>query len=495
MNRQLNNIALLFSGQVLIKSSSFLKQLIMAFFLGVSGRIDVLLVAQIIPNIIGSMISGGAGELLVTKSNIDHESNSKYVTQYTFLTVVIISIVLCGYWLSIPIFNDLLEVKKNDHYLFLNLTFLLILSKVFGSVVSCLQQLLYLKNLYKKFIFISLFSELIGILVILSNVRENEILAFAYGILVTSILNATLFFIVHKLPIFSIFDINSWKENWLDLIQHFKKIFTLSIQTLINHTSSFWERIISYKFLQAGYLSALNYSRSLTELPKMAFLSSVLTTSYIEQNKRRQSSHEQYQSYSRKVDVLLNETGFFFQVVSMLLSPIILVVFFKRGAFDRHDLEITLGIYQIFILGFLPGLMFNFLTRTMFIEAEMKRLFWVFVFKTTFEILFMTLFIEYFAQAIPIVLTISKYIFVFYLYHFLTKKNSDIFNRKKSIKLYLIAIISSLLIYWINRVFVHNILSLSIFDLFLYYSPILFLILIASFYFLKNIKRKIKGVN
>ena len=179
----------------------------------------------------------------------------------------------------------------------------------------------------------------------------------------------------------------------------------------------------------------------------------------------------------------------------MLLSPIILVVFFKRGAFDRHDLEITLGIYQIFILGFLPGLMFNFLTRTMFIEAEMKRLFWVFVFKTTFEILFMTLFIEYFAQAIPIVLTISKYIFVFYLYYFLTKKNSDIFNRKKSIKLYLIAIISSLLIYWINRVFVHNILSLSIFDLFLYYSPILFLILIASFYFLKNIKRKIKGVN
>ena len=146
MNRQLNNIALLFSGQVLIKSSSFLKQLIMAFFLGVSGRIDVLLVAQIIPNIIGSMISGGAGELLVTKSNIDHESNSKYVTQYTFLTVVIISIVLCGYWLSIPIFNDLLEVKKNDHYLFLNLTFLLILSKVFGSIVSCLQQLLYLKK-------------------------------------------------------------------------------------------------------------------------------------------------------------------------------------------------------------------------------------------------------------------------------------------------------------------------------------------------------------
>ena len=113
MNRQLNNIALLFSGQVLIKSSSFLKQLIMAYFLGVSGKIDLLLVAQIIPNIIGSMISGGAGELLVTKSNIDDKSKGNYVTLYTFLTVIVTSIILCAtYWLSIPIFSHTLEVNK-----------------------------------------------------------------------------------------------------------------------------------------------------------------------------------------------------------------------------------------------------------------------------------------------------------------------------------------------------------------------------------------------
>ena len=467
----------------------------MAYFLGVSGRIDLLLVAQIIPNIIGSMISGGAGELLVTKSNIDDKSKGNYVTQYTFLTVIITSIILCAYWLSIPIFSHTLEVNNADYQLFIYLSLIIILSKIFGSIVSCLQQLLYLKNLYKKFISISLFSELIGIVVILITVRENEILAFAYGIFATSFLNACLFLIVHKLPIISIFNIQSWRENTMELIQHFKKIFTLGMQTLINHSSSFWERIISYKFLQPGYLSALNYSRSLTELPKMAFLSYVLTTSYIEQNKRIQTSKDKYYSYSRKVDILLNETGFFFQVISLIFSPVILIVFFKRGAFDKNDLEMTLSIYQIFILGFLPGLMFNFLTRTMFIESEMRRLFWVFLCKTAFEILFMTLFIDYFEQAIPIILTISKYIFVFYLYHYLIQKNSDIFDRKKSIKLYFLAICSSLLIYWISRHFVSNILSLSISDLFLYYSPILLIVLILSYYFLQNIKKKIRGGN
>jgi peptidoglycan biosynthesis protein MviN/MurJ (putative lipid II flippase) len=318
-------------------------------------------------------------------------------------------------------------------------------------------------------------------------------LAFAYGILVSTIASALLFVSIHHLPLRPLFQLQEWKTNWDELKAMYKKIFTLSLQTLVNHLSSFWERMLSFKYLQPGYLSALNYSKSLTELPKMAFLSSVLTTSYIEQNKRKQISKETYFKYSNKVDSLLNETAFFFQILSLLLSPFILIVLYRRGAFDSSDVELTLFIYQILTLGFLPGLMFNFLTRTMFIESEMKHLFWLIAGKSIFEIIGMTIFISTYYQTIPVVLTISKYISVFYLYYYLNKKNSGIFNTNKSVKLYLITIAISLALYFFNQSIIKTITSFSVYELGFYYFPIFLISLVLSYYFIKNIKKKIVG--
>lgn len=477
----------------MIKSSNFLKQLLMAYFLGVSGRVDLLLVAQIIPNIIGSMISGGAGEILVTKSHVEEPSKQTFVSLFTFISTVLISLVLFLYWFLLPIVADKLDVNFSDQALFVQLSFILIISKIFGSIVSCLQHLLYAKNLYKKFVVINLFAEILGIIVIIVFVNENHILAFAYGILVSTIASALLFVSIHHLPLRPLFQLQEWKTNWDELKAMYKKIFTLSLQTLVNHLSSFWERMLSFKYLQPGYLSALNYSKSLTELPKMAFLSSVLTTSYIEQNKRKQISKETYFKYSNKVDSLLNETAFFFQILSLLLSPFVLIVLYRRGAFDSSDVELTLFIYQILTLGFLPGLMFNFLTRTMFIESEMKHLFWLIAGKSIFEIIGMTLFISTYYQTIPVVLTISKYISVFYLYYYLNKKNSGIFNTNKSVKLYLITIAISLALYFFNQSIIKTITSFSVYELGFYYFPIFLLSLVLSYYFIKNIKKKIVG--
>ena len=463
----------------------------MAYFLGVSGRADLLLVGQIIPNILGSMISGGAGEILVTKTNVEDKSKQTFVTYFTFISTALMAIVLVLYWILLPVVAEKLDVSFSDHTLFMEITLIIIISKVFGSVVSCLQHLLYAKNLYKKFIVISLIAELLGILVILFLVRENQILAFAYGILVSSVATAIMFVSIHHLPLKPLIQIHQWQANWIDLKSMYKNIFSLSLQTLINHLSTFWERMLSFKYLQPGYLSALNYSKSLTELPKMAFLSSVLTTSYIEQNKRKEISNEKYIAYSNKVDGLLNETAFFFQILSLLLSPFMLIILYRRGAFDSSDVELTLYIYQILTVGFLPGLMFNFLTRTMYIETEMKHLFWVIVCKSIFEIIGMTLFISSYFQTIPVVLTISKYFCVFYLYYYLNRKYYGIFNSKKAIKLYFLAIVLSLLLYFINLEMIHALTSFSLIKLIAYYSPVFLVSIVISYYFIKKIKKKI----
>ena len=94
------------------------------------------------------------------------------------------------------------------------------------------------------------------------------------------------------------------------------------------------ERTLCMRYLQPGFLSALNYSKSLTELPRMAFLSSVLTTSYIEQIKRKEDSQQEFLRYSNKIRNFLSEISSIMQLALMIFAPFIVVILFKRGAFD-----------------------------------------------------------------------------------------------------------------------------------------------------------------
>ena len=81
----------------------------MAYFLGVSGRVDLLIVSQIIPNILGSMISGGAGEILVTKTDADHISKRPFVTYFTFISTALMAAVL---FLLTSVFMDDLRMSS-----------------------------------------------------------------------------------------------------------------------------------------------------------------------------------------------------------------------------------------------------------------------------------------------------------------------------------------------------------------------------------------------
>ena len=59
----------------------------------------------------------------------------------------------------------------------------------------------------------------------------------------------------------------------------------------------------------------------------------------------------------------------------MIFAPFIVVILFKRGAFDDEAVLLTFTIFQILSVGFLPNLMTNFLSRTMYIESQYKTLF------------------------------------------------------------------------------------------------------------------------
>ncbi len=492
MSQQLKNIGFLMISQILIKSSSFSKQLILAFFLGVSGRVDLLIIAQIIPNIIGSVIAGGAGELLVAHTDIERNEKKEFISLFTVSISLITLIFLLTYLFFLPIISDFLDVSIIDKMLFYKITLLMILSKFMSSIISTLQYLMYAKELYKRSVISSLFAELFGVSAILLTIKNSDILSFGIGIFVTSLTNALFFIFFLKLPIFSFIKPKKWRTNLFEIWQLIKKVLILGIQTFINHLSSLVERSVSFRFLTPGYLSALNYSKSITELPQTVFLSSVLTNTYIEQNKLKKKNKLNYQNYTFIVNGLLTNLSFYFQFLSLAFGPLVVMLFFNRGAFEKEDLSLTFTIYQVLLIGFIPGIMTHFLTRIMFIEEQNKSLFWILTFKSTFEILLMFFLIKDIEHIIPFSLTLSKYITIVLLYLFLMRKNPKLFNLKKTTIVLLIALCISIPITLFNKNLFYSLVQMSNYELTLAYLPITFLIVIISIFYLKHMFKKLK---
>ena len=141
----------------------------------------------------------------------------------------------------------------------------------------------------------------------------------------------------------------------------------------------------------------------------MAFLSSVLTTSYIEQIKRKEDSQQEFLRYSNKIETFLSEISSIMQLALMIFAPFIVVILFKRGAFDDEAVLLTFTIFQILSVGFLPNLMTNFLSRTMYIESQYKTLFKITVLRFFIEMGIMSMVIFYSPYSIPIAIVTSKF--------------------------------------------------------------------------------------
>lgn len=486
--KQLKNSVTLLSGQLLIKGSGFIQQLLMAYYLGISADIDLLIVAQIVPTIIGAMIAGGAGEILVTSQKKGKKYDENFLALYIFSIALITAIIGFAYFLSLPLFSQLFSISEPKFSTFYWLSCIITLSKIPAALVSTLQPLLYSKNKYNYFVVSSLISEITGIIVILSLFNSIGILAFAVGMLTTPIVNSILFINVHHIKITAIFYKSQWVDHTADLTDILKKTFSLSLQTLLNYLSTFWERTLSMKYLKPGFLSALNYSKTLTELPKMALLSSILTTTYIEQVNQKHQSETDYERYTKRMETILSNLAALFQFLSYVYAPIIIILLFKRGKFDTDAVIYTMSIYQVLIFGFAPGLMMNFFTRTMYIEGMLKQLFWTIFIKVILEIGVMSSLISYTPLSIPIAIVAGRYFISFTLFGSLYRKRPTMFNLKNLITINMILLISSILLFYFNLIITPIIVSTGFGKIILYYLPITFLFSLMAYYFIKKKK-------
>lgn len=474
----------LFSGQLVIKLAGFLKQVLLAFFLGVSADIDLFLVAQIVPAILSSMIAGGAGEVLVTGMKKKNEFSPPAVV-YFIVIISLITLLLGGFYLlSVPIWQKIFGITPERAGLFWTLSLVVVANKLPLSLVSVLKHLLFFRKKYRYYIITGLLSEFAGVITILLLVNKTGIMAFAWGLLISSMANALLYFNIHGLSFKYLVSLKQWIQEKQEIIILLKRVFSLSLQTLVNHLSTFWERTLSLRFLEPGYLSALNYSRSLNEMPKTIMLSSILTTTYIEQVNHKTESEGAFKTYTGKMESLLSQLSFAFQILSVVFAPLVLIFLFRRGKFDNEAVSYTLIIYQILTIGFIPGLMLNFLSRTMYILGRFRQLFFFILAKTIIEVSLMLLLINKVQHAIPVSLVAGKLILLFILFFYIYRVVPGMFKMKNFLILNFSAILITVAVLFINQAILGWLMDKSNLDIALLYLPVVLACFLLFLFFL-----------
>lgn len=440
---QIKNSGILIISNLIVNIVTFLRQILMAWLLGVSAGVDLLLLAMIVPAIIQAMIGGGAGEIMVIKREKAGFREGSF--EALFIASCIIPVIILGalYYLCLNPLIPLFKIGNSDPELFRSLSLIFILNMVPGTFTSMLRPHLYSRGLYGFYAVSTVVSQLAGILYILVAAKSQGIYAFAWSLLFANALNAIWFSFRSGLAVKDLFSLEVWRHEMEQLIILIRRVVSLSAQTFLNRFAVFWERYLSVRYLEAGYLSALNYSKTLTELPNTVLLSSVLTTSYLEQVKFHKEDKLRFNKYTADTLDLLLRAGFLFQVIMLVLAPALIIVVFRRGKFDNEAVQTSLVIFNILTVGFLPRMIMNYLSRTMYIIGEYRALLFAVFIKFVVQVALMVSLISFSRHIIPVSIVISFLLISVQLFIYVARKGNLMPVSRFIVRLIVITVVSA----------------------------------------------------
>lgn len=458
----------------------------MAFLLGISAEVDILLATQVIPTLITALISAGAGEIIITR--IKNEIELRDILPFYLLTLLIVTI-FCGilYFAFLPLFSSIIELDSSRSELFLLLSLVYLINLIPKVFVSGLRPTLYYMGKYKFYTISATLSEMLTLVVILVLTPNFGISGFAYGTLTGSTVNAILYIYKSKIDFLYLFASDKLKIAKGNLFALLKKASTVSLNTLLKNGAQIFERTLAVKNLSAGYLSAFNYSKSISELPSSIFLDSIVTTTYIEQTKLNTKSKKEFKDYSLKMLTFFVNFSALLQFLSIMLAPFLLILIYKRGKFDASAVEETIIIYQILQLGFITHLLFGFLIRSLFIFNEYRNILFFSTIKVGLNVLILFVLINKLNHILPIAYIISEMLMVLLMLRIFAFH----LNHKKVLfitisKIFLIAILGLPIIYFnISKISQISILNLSEL-LYIYLIPFVFSLYLLYYFLSKN---------
>jgi peptidoglycan biosynthesis protein MviN/MurJ (putative lipid II flippase) len=383
---QIRQSVTLIAVSLAIRVIRFCRQLLLAYYIGVSGAVDRLLVAQMIPLIIVAMFGGSAGEIIVSLRKDGGKLSDRVVVLFTALVLGIGLVTSVACVVALPWLARLYGIDGAEYAAFRQLSLILLANVLPAMVVSIGTFLAFIQDRYREYAVVTIVSEMVGLLTIVLVTSRFQIAAFALATLAVSVTNAVLLWKVvgpRWDAIRALWSAAAWRE--IDTLWH--RLRLVSGQVGVSYIGSFVERAMSVRVLADGYLSALGYSQSLLEVPNTMIAGSIGTTTYVRQTGHDSSDGPEHVEYTRKMFSAMFLIGCIAQVFFVAGLPLVLVALFRRGRFDNAAVQSTMVVGEILGTGLLAAILTSFWERTLYSLGEFAVVFRTVVLRVSVKVL------------------------------------------------------------------------------------------------------------
>jgi len=475
-------------GNISAKVISFLRQILLSYFLGISYTADIIFVSQVIPLILMSLIGGASIEIVISYSS---KKDSKHIINALLIFLTLIGLILVYVFnRNINIWIKYFKIVPNSIGTFKELSLFFSICVIPNLIFNISNSVAFIKNKYTKTVIANVISQLIGIFSIILFYKKFGLIIFAISYLITQII--AMIFLIDVLELKKTFEYtfkNSLNVLY-DVVQSIKSWSIISFQTLISKLAMFLDRSFSVRFLDAGYLSAFNYAQSVCDIPSLMISSTLGTTTYVEQSKLAKGDYDLFKRYSLKMFNVIFYLSIFIQNIILLFAPFIIMVLFRRGQFNNDAVIKALVPFELLSIAIVPTLLVTFLNRTLYVVGAFKESFLCNVFQVASKTLLLFFFINKIYHIIPLssiicvnVSFILSLIFLFKIIRFINVNKVYIYILSNLVSVILMIVNKYLIQFYINLNNVNIILSF------------VFIFLILLFLIIMNKDKLIKYIN
>lgn len=484
-----DSITLLFTNYSL-KFFRFIRQAVIAYYIGVSALLDQFYYVQMIPLVLLAIIGGSTGEVAISYfANFKKKSlEIKDLSLSIFLISTTVGLI---YFLICLFINKTTNYIDIDYKLFNILTIIFIFNFIVSTLVTFYQSILFITRNFIYNLKIVIISEIFQILILIFLIKRFGIYSLAISLLITSMI--MLILLIYKLKFYLCVQKKSTcNTNFiLNSISFLRKSSFVSLSTFFSHIATIIDRSVTFNYLETGYLSSLQYSKNTYSLVRGLFHNSVKKIAYIEQAKIAKLNKEKsdFVLYTRKIFNVLLHLTFIVQIIFISFLPYILALFFRRGKFTMETLIFTNEISTIVFMSVMPDIMLGYINQTFYALGNFKISVKIILFSIIVKIILIYSFINKIYHIIPLSILFSFSLALFFGLYLLKKKYSLVLLNKNLVIFIIVYSFFSLFAAYIINPLVLNVISYlnNKYIIIIFFGIVLFS-LICCYFIIKNKK-------
>lgn len=329
---------------------SFLSQLVIAYYFGITTERDAYFAAIVVPTYLGTIFTGSIGfvflpQIIELRNNNFKESNKLINTVLVSTTLVLLILIFLGIYFSESILRVTALGFDDEKIIYTQKLFrILLLSSLFLVLTNLVSYLYQIKQRFIRPALAPLIIVPISILFVVTLNSEIGIMSLALGSLVGSVISLLIVLPILFTKEFSFnLRINMLDENFISII---KISIPLFLGGILFRSAPVFERMIA-SGLPPGSISILGYSGQLITTLATVATSGIIISFFPSMSDSWTKDINLFNQYLNKgirsILILTIPIAFSF----ILFGDTFVEIIFQRGAFTQKD---TLAVSETFSL-------------------------------------------------------------------------------------------------------------------------------------------------